>query len=347
MKNTRQALREFGASFMGPAFLVYAKAVEAQGAGRVPVCLAREGWCFERLLTQLQARNLVTFEHSPRYLKVSRTLLFRANLGEAFLWPLALGNDFEGGMLDLMRKRFGLQMHEAFSVLPAELLQMHVKLPEQQEDIVTWLTPHLERLKALVAPTRQGVMAYLKSLGLTDGPAPVMLDLGYSGTIQKLLTRMLQRETFGLYYVATKPGKSMQGGATANLAGVFREGVSWGDGYQMLDRSLLFESLMTAPHGQVVDVRQDSDGGFEFCYGRQAATQRHFQDMQEVFDGAIEQVAEWLAAGVSFTPEEVDHMYENFATRQGAIPQCAWHLFFVDDDFSGNGILNPLALFNI
>lgn len=347
MKNTRQALREFGASFMGPAFLVYAKAVEAQGAGRVPVCLAREGWCFERLLTQLQARNLVTFEHSPRYLKVSRTLLFRANLGEAFLWPLALGNDFEGGMLDLMRKRFGLQMHEAFSVLPAELLQMHVKLPVQQDDVVTWLTPHLERLKALVAPTRQGVMAYLKALGLTDGAAPVMLDLGYSGTIQKLLTRMLQRETFGLYYVATKPGKSLQGGATANLAGVFREGVSWGDGYQMLDRSLLFESLMTAPHGQVVDVRQDSDGGFEFCYGRQAATQRHFQDMQEVFDGAIEQVAEWLAAGVSFTPEEVEQMYENFATRQGAIPQCAWHLFFVDDDFSGNGILNPLVLFNI
>jgi len=174
MKNTRQALREFGASFMGPAFLVYAKAVEAHGAGRVPVCLAREGWCFERLLSRLQAQGLLTFEHAPRYLKVSRTLLFRANLGEDFLWPLALGNDFEGGMLDLMRKRFGLQMHEAFSVLPVELLQMHVKLPEQQEEVVKWLAPHLERLKALVAPTQQGVMAYLKSLGLTDGPAPIM-----------------------------------------------------------------------------------------------------------------------------------------------------------------------------
>lgn len=347
MKNTRQALREFGASFMGPAFLVYAKAVEAQGAGRVPVCLAREGWCFERLLTRLQAEGHLQLEHAPCYLKVSRTLLFRANLGEAFLWPLALGNDFEGGMLDLMRKRFGLQMHEAFSVLPAELLQTHVKLPEQQDLVVQWLVPYLECLKALVAPTRQGVMAYLEALGLTQGPQLVMLDLGYSGTIQKLLTRMMERDTRGLYYVATKPGKSQQGTATAHLAGVFREGIGWGEGYQMLDRSLLFESLMTAPHGQVVDVREDSDGGFEFCYGRQAATQRHFQDLQEVFDGAIEQVANWLESGVSFTPEEVEQMYENFATRQGAIPQCAWHLFFVDDDFSGNGILNPLALFNI
>ncbi|MGY3727764.1 MULTISPECIES: hypothetical protein [Cobetia] len=347
MKNTRQALREFGASFMGPAFLVYAKEVEAKGAGRVPVCLAREGWCFERLLSHLSTKGHIELEYAPRYLKVSRTLLFRANLGHDFLWPLALANDFEGSMLDLMRKRFGLQMHEAFSALPVELLQMQIKLPEQQTDAIMWLEPHVPRLKALVAPTLEGVMAYLAALGLKTGPQPMMLDLGYSGTIQKLLTRMLERDTHGLYYVTTKQSGNQHGTAVATLEGVFRENASWGDGFQMLDRSLLFESLMTAPHGQVVDVREDSDGGFEFCYGRQAATQRHFQDLQQVFDGAIEQVATWMADGVTFTAEEVEQMYESFTTRQGAIPQCAWHLFFVDDDFSGNGILNPLALFNI
>ncbi|MGS0466407.1 hypothetical protein ACU8V3_03980 [Cobetia marina] len=89
MKNTRQALREFGATFMGPAFLVYAKQIEAKGAGRVPVCLAREGWCFERLLSHLNTHGHIKLENTPRYLKVSRTLLFRANLGQDFL--LAVG----------------------------------------------------------------------------------------------------------------------------------------------------------------------------------------------------------------------------------------------------------------
>lgn len=347
MQSTEVALKEFGASFLAPAFLVYARSVETEGQQKLPVCLAREGWSIKRLLDRLAVGGLISLPQAPVYLKVSRTLLFRANLGEAFLWPLALGNEFKGTLLDLMRKRFGLQMHEVITVLPTSLLETSIKLPSQQDEVIKWLEPYADKLRELVAQTRAGVMSYLEASGLINGTQPLMLDLGYSGTIQKLLTRMLGRDTSGLYFIATKPGDSSQGQGVAHLSGVLHQGVKWGEGNVMLERSLLLESLLTAPHGQVVDVRQDSAGEFSFFYGRQAATQRHFHDLRVVFDGAIEQVENWMRAGVTFSVEEVDSLFRVFATRSGAIPRAAWHLFNVDDDISGHGMLNPLGLFGL
>ncbi|WP_110687112.1 HAD family hydrolase [Salinicola aestuarinus] len=348
MQAKSRALQDFGATFLGPALHAYADAIEAESAGHLPVCLAREGWCFHRLLGRLKREGLIEIEHDPVYLRVSRTLLFRAMLGSSTIMPIALGNDFKGSVLDLMRKRFGLQLHEIFSVLPLELLQFQCELPQDNDKVSEWLAAHLPALTALVAPTRNALVAYLARSGLTDSRMkPLMLDLGYSGTIQKILTHVTKRDTAGLYFIATKPGDAPVGDYHANLKGIFHEGVGWRSGCVMLDRSLLFESLLTAPQGQMVDIRQKHNGEFEFFYGREAATQRHFQDLKMVFDGAIDHVIDCRRHGVSYSATDVQNLYEVFATRPNCIPKDVWHLFSVDDDITGNGLINPLKMFAI
>ncbi len=348
MQAKSRALHEFGAAFLGPALHVYAESIEADSRGHLPVCLAREGWCFHRLLSRLKRENLIDLPSDPVYLRVSRTLLFRAMLGTPEIMSIALGNDFNGSVMDLMRKRFGLQLHEIFSVLPIELLRFQCELPQDRDKVGQWLEPHFSGLAALVTPTREALTAYLERSGLTDpDKRPLMFDLGYSGTIQKVLTHILQRDTSGLYFIATKPGDTPVGDHRALLKGVFHEGVGWRNGCTMLDRSLLFESLLTAPHGQMVDMRQKSDGEFEFFYGREAATQRYFQDLKMVFDGAIDHVIDCRRHGVTYTRDDVRELYEVFATRPNCIPRDVWHLFSVDDDITGNGLLNPLKMFAI
>ncbi|MCE3025970.1 hypothetical protein [Salinicola sp. DM10] len=348
MQAKSRALHDFGSTFLGPALHCYAESIEAEAEGHLPVCLAREGWCFYRLLQRLERASLISLPHAPIYLRVSRTLLFRAMLGDPAIMPMALGNDFSGSVLDLMRKRFGLQLHEIFSTLPIELLRFTCELPRDQALVQQWLAPHLAGLARLVEPTREALRAYLTQCGLDDpDKRPLMLDLGYSGTIQKVLTHVLGRDTSGLYFIATKPGDAAVGTHHAHLKGVFHEGVGWRNGCVMLDRSLLFESLLTAPHGQMVDIRQKHDGGFEYFYGREAATQRHFQDLKMVFDGAIDHVIDCRRHGVSYTRRDVQDLYEVFATRPNCIPHDVWHLFSVDDDITGNGIINPMQMFAI
>jgi len=348
MQAKSRALYEFGATFLGPALHVYAESIEAEAEGHLPVCLAREGWCFHRLLTRLQRESSIDLPHDPVYLRVSRALLFRAMLGSKTITPMALSNDFSGSILDLMRKRFGLQLHEIFAALPFELLRFNCELPKDKDLVYQWLTPHFKALETVVSPTRKALVAYLKRSGLMDpDKRPLMLDLGYSGTIQKILTHILERDTTGLYFIATKPGDEEVSKHHALLKGVFHEGVGWRNGCTMLDRSLLFECLLTAPHGQMVDIRQKSNGEFEYFYGREAGTQRHFQDLKTVFDGAIDHVVMCRHHGVNYSTADVQGLYEVFATRPNCIPHDVWHLFSVDDDITGNGIVNPMQMFAI
>ncbi|PSJ48031.1 HAD family hydrolase [Zobellella endophytica] len=301
----------------------------------------------QQLLEHLQQQQLLELPSAPVYVKVSRTLLFRALLGEPELWPVALKNSFNGKVSELFSSRFGLQRHEYESVLPSELLEQAINLPEDMDQLVSRVSEFNTPLQALVAPTRAGVCAYFQQQGLADAEKLLLLDVGYSGTIQKLLTRLLQRDTHGFYFIATKPGAAKVDQHTAFMQGTFKEGVALGDGYHLLDRSLFIECLLTAPHGQVVDIRQEHDGRFRFYYGRKAATQRHFQDLQAVHHGAVEGVAHALRHGVDYSVEEIELLYKTFLSSRSALPPGVWHLFSADDDISGNGIVNPLDLFAI
>lgn len=339
--------REFGAAFLTPMLTRYVRALEDQEAPFVPVCLAREGWLLYQLLVHLQEDGLIRLSTPPVYLRVSRTLLFRTLLGDAELWPIALKGKYEGTVAQLLGGRFGLQQNEYLSVFPQKLLQREITLPDDLEQLMGEFAVVGARLRPLATATYQGVMAYLEAQGLTRGAVPMLLDVGYSGTIQTLLTQLLQRDTRGLYFIASNPGISVVRGHEAHMQGVFKEGVSMGDGYHMLDRSLFMECLLTAPHGQVVDIRQGQDRQFRFYYGRKASTQRHYQDLAAVHEGAKDGVVHALRHGIDYSIQEIEQMYSAFLMSRNALPQGVWHLFSADDDISGNGVVNPLDLFGV
>lgn len=347
MKNSHRALYEFGYSFFSPIFNHYVRRITEYPAAYRAVCLAREGWVFFNLLTHLQDRNLIRLQHAPLYLKVSRTLLFRSQLGNPYVWDAALKSIFEGSVLNLLMKRFGLQQHEAVEWLPAELLSRNVSLPDDKDTFTQWITPYNERLRACVTPTRTAVSTYFEREGLLQGPHPLMLDLGYAGTIQKLITRMIERDTSGLYFIANEAGDVQVGKQIAHLRGVFKENVKWSEGYLMLERSLLLETLMTAPHGQVIDIRLNTNGVLDFFYGRMAAPQRYRQDLDAIMQGAIDGVEEGFRLNIEYSVEDIESLYAGFALTPSAIPREVFHIFDIDDDFSGNGVLNPTTLFGL
>ncbi len=261
---------------------------------------------------------------------------------------MALASSFSGSLTQLLNKRFGLQLHEIFQIVPEALLSRFVELPKDTDELIEILTPLNRIFFEHVYPTRNAITAYFKSEGLFSTEAGlIFLDLGYAGTIQKLITKIVQRDTLGLYFIANSAGKNPVGPHQALMRGVFRENVKWADGYLMLERSLLLESLLTAPHGQVLDIRQNSSGNLDFYYGRSAAPQRHFQDLRTVIDGAIQGVEDGFRNEVHFTVDEIDNIFKGFALAPSAIPKSIFHLFDIDDEFSGNGMINSANHFGL
>ena len=136
----------------------------------------------------------------------------------------------------------------------------------------------------------------------------------------------------------------------AEILSVFKNDVKMGDGYTMLDRSLLIESLLTSPNGQFVDIRRASEHSqkrFDFYYGRAANAQRNIHDLEKILEGAADCVEYAFNHGVRYSTEEIESLFETFAYSRRQFPRATWVMFDVDDAISGHGNVNPLRLFGL
>ncbi|GGO63575.1 HAD family hydrolase [Bowmanella pacifica] len=350
--NRTVALRDFGFNFLGPICSEYLHALEQVCRSEPPqriVFLAREGYFFERVYQDLVASGLLP-SYPACYLNVSRTFLFRISIADPYTWQWSLYHKFKGTLADLLVGRFGFTLSQLVQLFSEKELADIYELPAQGGELEVVLSEHLAALKSMVQDSRNAYIDYLQSLGVVGDDVPLMVDVGYSGTIQKLLTRLLQCPTRGLYFITTQDGTHDIDGYPADIRSVFKTGVRMGDGYLMLDRSLFLESLLTAPNGQFVELGRMSelaDPRFHFFYGRQARTQSHFHDLQEVFAGAQEAIEHFFRHQVRFSVEEIESMYEQYVTKRNLLPRAVCPLFDVDDVISGNGNVNPLQLFGV
>lgn len=347
------SLYDFGYNFLGPICSQYFQALNTYSREvdtNKLVFLAREGYFFSKVYKELVARDLIK-EVSSSYLYVSRTFLFRICIADPQSWRLSLSHSFYGTLDKLLIGRFGFSLSQIEAIFPQSELKVIWQLPFEKEQLAMTFGRVLAQLKSAVIESKIAYMDYLAEQGLlSNGINPLMVDVGYAGTIQKLLTQLLQKDTNGLYFIVTKAGEHTLAGNIATMKGVYKEGVSMGDGYTMLDRSLFLESLLTAPEGQFLDVTKKSEyseSPFHFYFGRKAYTQHNIHELHVVFDGAMEAVCHALKNDIHYTTEEIETLYEKYANNGFMFPMSARPLFDVDDAISGNANVNPLNLFKL
>ncbi|GGD57480.1 hypothetical protein GCM10011357_11120 [Lacimicrobium alkaliphilum] len=350
--NKGVVLRDFGYNFLGPICSEYmASLAEHARENQIQklVFLAREGYFFRQAYERLADQGAVTsLPHV--YLHASRTFLFRISIGDRQTWRWSLANKFSGSLRQLLEGRFGFTSRQIEEIFSADELAVNWVLPYESEALQAHLSLHIDALKQCVQSSRQVYLDYLQSLGLHGAKGLLMVDVGYAGTIQKLLTRLLETNTHGIYFIATREGIHQIGRHTATMNGVYKSGVKMGDGYLMLDRSLFLESLLTSPDGQFVDIARASefsDPPFHFVFGRTAYPQQHFHELSLIFAGALEAMVHNFDQGVRFSAQEIEHHYDLYVSRRDMFPRATWPLFDVDDAISGNGNVNPMRLFGL
>jgi len=103
--------------------------------------------------------------------------------------------------------------------------------------------------------------------------------------------------------------------------------------------------LITAPHGQVLDVLPGTGGDCHFVYGGAAAGQRYLHSMEALHSGAVQGVVENFRHGVQWSTSELLAMADINLTKSWAIPGSVRLLFSTDDSISGNGFVSPLQLY--
>lgn len=345
---TTTSLHHLGSTLLSPSLSFLSQQVsQSVPKDNKVFFLAREGyWLQQAYQTYSAAKEEVD---NSQYLLVSRAFLFKVGLSNPESYPISLKGEFKGTLYDLMRARFMLSNLSINEVFTEEEQKQTVELPTDISMVSLYLESRLEKLTQVTEETRSTYFTYLTGIGFFEQETIHMVDLGYSGTIQKLITMLFNKNTVGHYLIASNPGSSICNGHSMEMIGYLKEGVKLTEGYLPLDRSMFWESLLTAPVGQFQDIRPSllPDREFDYYYGRKVATQHNFHLLEQICEGALETLRCHAENDITFTKEEVELLYTSFVTKNGMLPKSSWPLFSIDDDISSYGTVEPLAFFGL
>lgn len=221
-----EAAWQYGAGVLGPVLTGFAEwvAERAHDAGHPIVwCPMREGTVLAELVNNAAAARGWNVQARPIWL--SRHVVSVASLDSGDREAL---HDFIGGRYQLTVA----QLLQTLQLRPGEVPSvadiLHTVL--DNETIVTAVrdalleTPHLRnRLAVTVTRAREQLLSYLRGEGALDAPDLPLVDLGWGGTIQFYLDRVLKIAGSEIrpsgYYMATDERSTR-----VSLAGLHMEG---------------------------------------------------------------------------------------------------------------------------
>ncbi|HHC7360912.1 TPA: hypothetical protein ACN30T_004342 [Vibrio parahaemolyticus] len=345
-----ESLQQLGAVFLSPALIYFNQnLLENRPAERPLFFFAREGYWLEQAFTRYSAAKKTSV--NTRYMLVSRSFLFKIGLIKPETYTYSLNFKFSGSMYDLLRTRFMLSDMKIRQVFSEKEFGKSLTLPQDISKVSAALQAKIPLLTPVIAKSADAYAQYLTQLGFFDHQQVDVVDLGYGGTIQTLLSLIFNVDTMGHYLIASNPGKKTVGDNNNSVVmrGYLKEGVKLGEGYLPLDRSMFLEGLLTAPVGQFQDIRFSPlpHRDFDYYYGRKVFTQHNFHLVEAICQGALSQLQQFAEQGVEFSQEEIESLYISFVTRRGLLPRQSWPLFEIDDDIANEGTVNGIDFFGL
>ncbi|MFT4247920.1 MAG: rhamnan synthesis F family protein [Pseudomonas sp.] len=335
-----------GYTMLGPLLADYL-AWLGRCAGERPVeaalFLSREGYLLERGFALMQQAGPGFARLQAHYLPTSRRASGMASLREPGDLPRLLTGTYNGTLDGLLRARLGEDAAAAVgTAIGRHALADEFYLPEMQEALHAALAPALPALIAVAAREREAYLAYWER---TLGTAPAMVaDIGYSGSIQASLARMLARPLDGGYLALSK--RARQGLEGQWAAARHHDGRSDLPDAQslILRHDLLLETLLTAPHPQFTHFEMATPAPLA-RYNPPELDAMQLDLIARVHEGALEfirDICHAIGEDVEAFDPDPDLVQRPLHCVGSGLWAAPWlGALSVDDAFTGRGRVSP------
>lgn len=322
-----------GRGFLGPVLLTFYKRLFSKllldSSNNTLFFLAREGYFLKKGFDAILQHTHQAANFTSRYLLCSRVLLSRVSLSSDTTFKYIVRHNYNGSVRSFLLNRLNLRKPESYGI-PRSIL-------EQPYD-ATVIIPVLETLVELKVFEQDEVnyKLYLESLGFYSCK-PSIVDLGYSATIQTLLTLFTGLPSTGFYLLTTASAYNNET-RHLNLHGLLGGSLQWGQD-RMLDLSIFLEALLTSPDGSAIGIT-NNNLDFAFEYGSHTAAQKRFQELEEIFSFSIDYVLEfWNHKSAVLNTLELKDLYVQMCGSRIFAHESVASLMEVEDNYSGNRTL--------
>lgn len=345
---------DLGYTVYGPvvfAFLVWMSSKVIEDGVQNLLFLSREG----HLLTK--AFNLFA-KHIPalrnlrlEYLLASRLGCQIASIDRPDGLDKLFGGRFKGDFAALVRARLGQALGDAvLEGLPQSLRKAQVELPAVKREVCAAVSKVFDRVKEHARSAKDAYLEYWTSLDLQGASAVV--DIGFNGTIQKLLMGLTEERLHGYYFATTDRAYEL------GSKGVFAKGYYGASLNErntdniMLRYNLLLESVLTAPSGQFQGFTKAIGGKLSPMYRADGISQREFNVLDRCHAGTlayIEDALNVVGADVldgHINPRLMEEGLRRVATGQWSLGGLRQFLY-VEDDYTGMGEINVAEYYSL
>ena len=208
-----------------------------------------------------------------------------------------------------------------------------VLLPRDKSKVLSLLDESVEDIIDTAAPRNKTYKKYLDKCCEESGCNELsIVDIGYRGTAQYLLSKIRGKEIKGKYLIADSLLYPERLGCSVQFLSSRQNGV-----HPIYDNISIFEGVLQVPYGQLLEITQNADGDYQMKFNDAAQTDPVIAKAQSLFMDYIKSEAEWfsyLKGQFDFPFELAEDMWMTLAYHN-LIPESLFNSLFLDDEFSG------------
>ena len=331
----------FGYQFLGPFLIDWYNrlAIAAEGIPNDTIyMLGREGWGIVPLFNNIEAirggdrRRYV-------YLHASRALLTHICLSDPRYAEFGFRLRFSGSLRDFVESRLCLHF-DMLDVPPVG--DQHIVLPRDTAYLLHLFGRSRGLVEAFAGRTRDVYGRYLERIGFVAGKTHILSDLGFRGSTQAMMAAIYGYDIRGFYALLDPtPVPDAPPLAPGSVRGLFVDDRSFGQDYMPLDRSLLLETFLTAPFGQISGI-QDKAIGDPFLYREGGSAQKNYSLIAECFQGAHKFTLDHVDLLGARDPlvEDFEQFFESFNDAIVSDLQSLKPILSLDDSYYGSNNTN-------
>lgn len=319
-------IQSLGAVAFGAMFVNFANKVAEMAKGHDIWFLAREGYVLKRVYDIFVEKTGCEKSGSEYFLTSRRSISVPAIESVQDIRGI-LDQYYEGSFSNLMKSRLGINIADYFSNCDT-----HIVMGRDLDKVMGIIEPCIDDILKKAKDEKQNYMEYINSLEHSENP--YVVDVGYSGTIQYYLSKMLNKKIGGIY-LSTMPEKKPEKLGCVCHSLYPLDNIELQDENPVFKNQLFLEAVLKAPFGQLMCFKDGKP-----VYGEDNVLSSGVCEMQEGVFEYVSKVSQILRdIGIINTDNELAKDIFDIALNGDWWPDDAAGIFDVQDNYCSNGNL--------
>lgn len=336
---------QFGYTALAPFFYLFMNHIYHRFSDKRIFFLARDGYFMQKTFDAFLETKALTLEGEAHYLQISRRAILGAvlkNEDNLKNMILDLGN-YDGLFSDMLYSRVGLG--ETF-LSQSGIEDFMITDRDDLEHAYTLLVEHIDLINEYAKEENVAYLAYLDSIGFFDESEDVLIDLGYSGTIQNYLHQLTSEKLIGEYFVTTQKVSRIEDDYNT-LEGFFANKIDPADNSNTVYKyALILEAFLTSDKGQLISFIKEN--GTIIPQYKEKKSSLKIQN--KIMDG----IKDYISALSIVPPDFIDTQSERvkeislftfeYIIKNRLLDDELLGLFHLEDEFTGNKDLDIMQI---